>query len=152
MERVSKKYPSVELSHMYIDNAAMQLVRDPKQFDTIVTSNLFGDVLSDCAAQLTGSIGMLPSASLNKDNFGMYEPIHGSAPDIAGKDIANPIATILSVAMMMRYSFNNETVATQIETAVSRVLDKNYRTADIMDKTGILVGTEKMGQLISEHL
>jgi 3-isopropylmalate dehydrogenase len=152
MERVSKDYPSVELSHMYVDNAAMQLVRDPKQFDTVVTSNLFGDVLSDCAAQLTGSIGMLPSASLNKDGFGMYEPIHGSAPDIAGKDIANPIATILSVAMMMRYSLNNEAVATQIENAVAKVLDKNYRTADIMDEGGILVGTEQMGDLIADNL
>ena len=149
---VSKDYPDVELSHMYVDNAAMQLVRDPKQFDTVVTSNLFGDVLSDCAAQLTGSIGMLPSASLNADNFGMYEPIHGSAPDIAGKDIANPIATILSVAMMLRYSLNNEKVALKIENSVSSVLDKNYRTADIMDKNGILVGTAKMGALIVEHL
>jgi 3-isopropylmalate dehydrogenase len=152
MERVSKEYPSVELSHMYVDNAAMQLVRDPKQFDTMVTSNLFGDVLSDCAAQLTGSIGMLPSASLNKDNFGMYEPIHGSAPDIAGKDIANPIATILSVAMMLRYSLGNEEVATQIENAVSKVLDGGYRTADIMDTGNTLVGTEQMGDLITEHL
>lgn len=149
---VSKDYPDVELSHMYVDNAAMQLVRDPKQFDTVVTSNLFGDVLSDCAAQLTGSIGMLPSASLNADNFGMYEPIHGSAPDIAGKDIANPIATILSVAMMLRYSLNSEKVALKIENSVSSVLDKNYRTADIMDKNGILVGTAKMGALIVEHL
>jgi 3-isopropylmalate dehydrogenase len=152
MERVSKEYPSVELSHMYVDNAAMQLVRDPKQFDTMVTSNLFGDVLSDCAAQLTGSIGMLPSASLNKDNFGMYEPIHGSAPDIAGKDIANPIATILSVAMMLRYSLGNEAAAVQIENAVSKVLDGGYRTADIMDTGNTLVGTEQMGDLITEHL
>ena len=106
MEEVSKEYSDVELSHLYVDNAAMQLVRDPKQFDVMVTSNLFGDVLSDCAAMLTGSIGMLPSASLDKNNFGMYEPIHGSAPDIAGKDIANPLATILSVSMMLRYSLN----------------------------------------------
>ena len=107
MEEVSKGYSDVKLSHLYVDNAAMQLVRDPKQFDVMVTSNLFGDVLSDCAAMLTGSIGMLPSASLDKDNFGMYEPIHGSAPDIAGKDIANPLATILSVSMMLKYSLES---------------------------------------------
>lgn len=152
MERVAKDYPSVELSHLYVDNAAMQLVRYPKQFDTIVTSNLFGDVLSDLAAQLTGSIGMLPSASLNADNFGMYEPIHGSAPDIAGKDIANPIATILSVAMMLRYSFNNEAGAKKIEEAVAKILDKNYRTADIMSENTTLVGTEEMGDLIASEL
>ena len=114
MEEVSSSYPDVTLSHMYVDNAAMQLVRDPKQFDVMVTSNLFGDVLSDCAAMLTGSIGMLPSASLDKNNFGMYEPIHGSAPDIAGKDIANPLATILSVSMMLRYSLNQVELADKI--------------------------------------
>ena len=123
MEEVSSSYPDVTLSHMYVDNAAMQLVRDPKQFDVMVTSNLFGDVLSDCAAMLTGSIGMLPSASLDKNNFGMYEPIHGSAPDIAGKDIANPLATILSVSMMLRYSLNQVELADKINLAVSEVLD-----------------------------
>lgn len=152
VEKIAKDYPSIELSHMYVDNAAMQLVRNPKQFDTIVTSNLFGDVLSDCAAQLTGSIGMLPSASLNKSGFGMYEPIHGSAPDIAGKDIANPLAMILSVAMMLRYSLNNEKIAKKIENAVSQVLDDNYRTTDIMDDNSVLVGTEKMGDLVLKKL
>jgi len=120
MEEVSKDYPDVSLSHMYVDNAAMQLVRDPKQFDVMVTSNLFGDVLSDCAAMLTGSIGMLPSASLDQNNFGMYEPIHGSAPDISGKDIANPLATILSVSMMLRYSLNQGELADKINSAVSK--------------------------------
>ena len=128
MEEVSKEYSDVKLSHLYVDNAAMQLVRDPKQFDVMVTSNLFGDVLSDCAAMLTGSIGMLPSASLDKNNFGMYEPIHGSAPDIAGKDIANPLATILSVSMMLRYSLNQAELAEKIDSAVSDVLDQGYRT------------------------
>jgi 3-isopropylmalate dehydrogenase len=131
MEEVSKEYSDVKLSHLYVDNAAMQLVRDPKQFDVMVTSNLFGDVLSDCAAMLTGSIGMLPSASLDKNNFGMYEPIHGSAPDIAGKDIANPLATILSVSMMLRYSLNQAELAEKIDSAVSDVLDQGYRTKDI---------------------
>ena len=152
MERVAKRYPDVELSHMYVDNAAMQLVRLPKQFDTMVTSNLFGDVLSDCAAQLTGSIGMLPSASLNKNNFGMYEPIHGSAPDIAGQDKANPLATILSVAMMLRYSLANERIAIKIEKAVEKVLDKNYRTADIASADSIIVGCEQMGDLVVAEL
>lgn len=152
MERIAKDYPNVELSHLYVDNAAMQLVRNPKQFDTIVTSNLFGDVLSDLAAQLTGSIGMLPSASLNANNFGMYEPIHGSAPDIAGKNIANPIATILSVAMMLRYSFNNETNALKIENAVFKALGENYRTADIMSTGCTQVGTEEMGDLIVQYI
>ena len=148
MEEVSSSYPDVTLSHMYVDNAAMQLVRDPKQFDVMVTSNLFGDVLSDCAAMLTGSIGMLPSASLDKNSFGMYEPIHGSAPDIAGKDIANPLATILSVSMMLRYSLNQAELADKINLAVSQVLDKGYSTKDISaagDKVG---GTEEMGALI----
>ena len=126
MEEVSKEYSDVKLSHLYVDNAAMQLVRDPKQFDVMVTSNLFGDVLSDCAAMLTGSIGMLPSASLDKNNFGMYEPIHGSAPDIAGKDIANPLATILSVSMMLRYSLNQAELAEKIDSAVSDVLDQGF--------------------------
>ena len=148
MEEVSLSYPDVALSHMYVDNAAMQLVRDPKQFDVMVTSNLFGDVLSDCAAMLTGSIGMLPSASLDKNNFGMYEPIHGSAPDIAGKDIANPLATILSVSMMLRYSLNQVELADKINLAVSEVLDKGYRTKDILAAGDKVVGTEEMGDLI----
>ena len=148
MEEVSRDYPDVALSHMYVDNAAMQLVRDPKQFDVMVTSNLFGDVLSDCAAMLTGSIGMLPSASLNKNNYGMYEPIHGSAPDISGKDIANPLATILSVSMMLRYSLNQEQLADKINSAVSEVLDQGYRTSDISSEGDKIVGTEEMGDLI----
>ena len=152
MEEVSKDYPDVTLSHLYVDNAAMQLVKDPKQFDVIVTSNLFGDVLSDCAAMLTGSIGMLPSASLNKNNYGMYEPIHGSAPDISGKDIANPLATILSVSMMLRYSLNQEELAKKIDIAVIKVLDKGYRTADIAFEGDRVVGTMEMGDLIVEAL
>ena len=148
MEEVSRDYPDVALSHMYVDNAAMQLVRDPKQFDVMVTSNLFGDVLSDCAAMLTGSIGMLPSASLNKNNYGMYEPIHGSAPDISGKDIANPLATILSVSMMLRYSLNQQELADKINSAVSEVLDQGYRTSDISSEGDKIVGTEEMGDLI----
>ena len=145
-------YPDVSLSHMYVDNAAMQLVRDPKQFDVMVTSNLFGDVLSDCAAMLTGSIGMLPSASLDQNNFGMYEPIHGSAPDISGKDIANPLATILSVSMMLRYSLNQGELADKINSAVSKVLDKGYRTKDIASDGDKVVGTEQMGDLVIEEL
>ena len=148
MEEVSRDYPDVALSHMYVDNAAMQLVRDPKQFDVMVTSNLFGDILSDCAAMLTGSIGMLPSASLNKNNYGMYEPIHGSAPDISGKDIANPLATILSVSMMLRYSLDQEELADKINSAVSEVLDQGYRTSDISSEGDKIVGTEEMGDLI----
>jgi len=128
---VSRGYPEVELSHMYVDNAAMQLVRAPKQFDTIVTGNLFGDILSDAASMLSGSIGMLPSASLDENNKGMYEPIHGSAPDIAGKDIANPLATILSVAMMYRYTFADMATAERIENAVKKVIAQGYRTGDI---------------------
>jgi 3-isopropylmalate dehydrogenase len=133
---------------MYVDNAAMQLVRAPKQFDVVVTSNLFGDILSDCAAMLTGSIGMLPSASLNEKNYGMYEPIHGSAPDIAGKDIANPLATILSVSMMLRYSLNQAPLADKINAAVNVVLDQGYRTKDISAEGDTIVGTEEMGDLI----
>jgi len=148
MEEVSQVYPDVELSHMYVDNAAMQLVRAPKQFDVVVTSNLFGDILSDCAAMLTGSIGMLPSASLNEKNYGMYEPIHGSAPDIAGKDIANPLATILSVSMMLRYSLNQAPLADKINAAVNVVLDQGYRTKDISAEGDTIVGTEEMGDLI----
>ena len=152
MEEVSKDYPDVELSHMYVDNAAMQLVRAPKQFDVMVTSNLFGDILSDCAAMLTGSIGMLPSASLNKNNYGMYEPIHGSAPDIAGKDIANPLATILSVSMMLRYSLNQAPLAEKIDAAVNEVLDQGYRTKDISAAGDRIVGTEEMGNLIVDAI
>jgi len=152
MEEVSKDYPDVELSHIYVDNAAMQLVKAPKQFDVMVTSNLFGDVLSDCAAMLTGSIGMLPSASLNKDNYGMYEPIHGSAPDIAGQDLANPLATILSVAMMLRYSLNQADLAEKIESAINTVLDQGYRTGDIAADGDTIVGTESMGDLVVSAL
>ena len=152
MEEVSKEYSDVKLSHLYVDNAAMQLVRDPKQFDVMVTSNLFGDVLSDCAAMLTGSIGMLPSASLDKNNFGMYEPIHGSAPDIAGKDIANPLATLLSVSMMLRYSLNQAELAEKIDSAVSDVLDQGYRTKDIAGDSQKVVGTEEMGDLVVKAL
>ena len=148
MDRIGKEYPDVELSHMYVDNAAMQLVRAPKQFDVMVTTNMFGDILSDCAAMLTGSIGMLPSASLDANGKGMYEPIHGSAPDIAGQDIANPIATILSVAMMLRYTFNEPKMAEQIEQGVNTVLDAKYRTADIYTDGMRKVGTEEMGDAI----
>jgi 3-isopropylmalate dehydrogenase len=146
--RVGKEYPEVELSHMYVDNASMQLVRAPKQFDVMVTTNMFGDILSDCAAMLTGSIGMLPSASLDENGRGMYEPIHGSAPDIAGKGVANPLATILSVAMMLRYSLDEPDMAERIERAVIRVLDQGLRTADIMSKGMTQVGTEAMGDAV----
>jgi|TARA_B100000745_G_scaffold204638_1_gene135148 3-isopropylmalate dehydrogenase len=146
--RVSKDYPEVELTHMYVDNAAMQLVRAPKQFDVVVTGNMFGDILSDCAAMLTGSIGMLASASLDENNKGMYEPIHGSAPDIAGQGVANPIATILSVAMMLRYSFNEPELAQKVEDAVSAVLAQGYRTGDIASDGGNKVGTTEMGDAI----
>ncbi len=145
---VSKDYPDVELSHMYVDNAAMQLVREPKQFDVIVTTNMFGDILSDLASQLTGSIGMLPSASLDANNKGMYEPIHGSAPDIAGKNLANPLATILSVAMLLRYSFNQDTFAERIENAVSKVLQAGLRTQDIASENTKLVTTSEMGDAV----
>lgn len=148
MIRVGSEYPDVELSHMYVDNAAMQLVRAPKQFDVMVTTNMFGDILSDCAAMLTGSIGMLPSASMDKNQKGMYEPIHGSAPDIAGKDMANPLATILSVAMMLRYSLGYEDLAVKVETAVETVLNQNLRTADIYTQGDIKVGTEAMGDAV----
>ncbi len=150
--RVAQEYPEVVLEHMYVDNAAMQLVRNPKQFDVMVTTNMFGDILSDEASMITGSIGMLPSASLGATGCGMYEPIHGSAPDIAGQDKANPIATILSVAMMFRYSFDLEKEAQEIEAAVTKVLDAGYRTADIMSSEMKLVGTKEMGRLIVESL
>lgn len=149
---ISKEYPDVELDHLYVDNASMQLIRDPKQFDVIVTSNMFGDILSDEASMITGSIGMLPSASLGNESFGMYEPIHGSAPDIAGKDMANPIATVLSIAMMLRYTFDLQTEANAVEEAVSKVLKDDYRTGDIMSKGMKLVGTKEIGQLILDRL
>ena len=152
VKRVQVDYPDVEVSHLYVDNAAMQLVRNPRQFDVIVTENMFGDILSDEASQITGSIGMLPSASLREDSFGMYEPIHGSAPDIAGKDLANPIATILSVAMMLRYSFGLQAEADAIEEAVSKVLDSGYRTADIYTPGMKKIGTNDMGSLIARSL
>ncbi len=145
---VAKEYPQVELSHMYVDNAAMQLVRAPKQFDVILTGNIFGDILSDEASMLTGSIGMLPSASLDANNKGLYEPCHGSAPDIAGKDIANPLATILSVAMMMRYTFANDEVAQRIETAVRKTLQQGLRTGDIAEAGMHKIGTTAMGDAV----
>lgn len=148
VEEVAKDYPEVELSHMYVDNAAMQLVRAPKQFDVVVTDNLFGDILSDEASMLTGSIGMLPSASLDASNKGMYEPCHGSAPDIAGQGIANPLATILSVSMMLRYSFNQTEAAHAIETAVGNVLDQGMRTADIWSSGCTRVSTQEMGSAV----
>ena len=145
---VKTEYPQIELSHMYVDNAAMQLVKWPKQFDVMVTTNMFGDILSDAAAMLTGSIGMLPSASLNEKGQGMYEPIHGSAPDIAGKGIANPLATILSVAMMLRYSLNETAMADRIENAVVAVLDKGLRTPDIMSEGMTEVNCVGMGDAV----
>lgn len=150
--RAGTDYAGVELSHMYVDNAAMQLVKWPKQFDVMVTKNMFGDILSDAAAMLTGSIGMLPSASLDENSKGMYEPIHGSAPDIAGQNVANPLATILSVAMMMRYSLDQATLADNIEDAVGRVLDRGLRTADIMADGCRQVGTIEMGEAVLEEL
>jgi 3-isopropylmalate dehydrogenase len=150
--RMAADYPEVELSHMYVDNAAMQLVRDPSQFDVIVTGNLFGDILSDEAAMLTGSIGMLPSASLGSTGPCLYEPIHGSAPDIAGQDKANPLATILSLAMMFRYSFDMQDEARAVEQAVRNVLEAGYRTGDIMEEGRTLVGGEEMGDLVAERV
>jgi len=150
--RVGREYPDVELSHLLIDAAAMVLVRNPKQFDVIVTGNMFGDILSDEAGMLTGSIGMLPSASLADDKKGLYEPVHGSAPDIAGKDIANPLASILSVAMMLRYSFDLETAAVRIEQAVRKVLAQGLRTADILQPGTRLVGTEEMGEAVAQAI
>jgi len=145
---LAKSYPDVELSHMYVDNAAMQLVRNPRQFDVIVTGNMFGDILSDEASMLTGSIGMLPSASLDQNNKGLYEPAHGSAPDIAGQNIANPLATILSAAMMLRYTFNQEEAARRLENAVKKVLAQGYRTADICQIETRRVGTAEMGDAV----
>ncbi|NBT54551.1 MAG: 3-isopropylmalate dehydrogenase [Betaproteobacteria bacterium] len=149
---IGKQYPDVALDHMYVDNAAMQLVREPKKFDVVVTGNMFGDILSDEAAMLTGSIGMLPSASLNASNQGLYEPSHGSAPDIAGKGIANPLATILSAAMMLRYSLNQEAAAQRIEAAVKTVLNQGLRTADIFSAGMTRVGTVEMGAAVVRAL
>ncbi len=148
VERIAPEYPEVALSHMYVDNAAMQLVRAPKQFDVIVTGNLFGDILSDIAAMLTGSIGMLPSASLNETGMGMYEPVHGSAPDIAGTNKANPLATILSLAMLLRYSLDELSLADKVEAAVSRVLAEGLRTGDIAAPGEAVVGTVDMGNAV----
>lgn len=152
VEEVAKDYPEVTLEHMLVDNCAMQLVRDPKQFDVILTENMFGDILSDEASMVTGSIGMLSSASLNETKFGLYEPSHGSAPDIAGQDKANPIATILSAAMMLRFSLDLDEAADAIEAAVKQVLKDGYRTGDIMSEGCTLVGTAKMGDLIAERI
>ena len=151
VERVAADFPAVEVSHMYVDNASMQLVREPKQFDVIVTGNLFGDILSDTAAMLTGSIGMLPSASLDINGKGLYEPVHGSAPDIAGRDLANPLATILSLAMMLRYSLGEAELAGRVEKAVGAVLDRGLRTADIA-AGGASVGTAEMGAAVVDAL
>ena len=148
MTDLAKEYPDVELSHMLVDNAAMQLVKAPKQFDVVVTGNIFGDILSDEASMLTGSIGMLPSASLDVNNKGLYEPSHGSAPDIAGKDVANPLATILSVAMMLRYTFNNEAAAQRVENAVKKVLADGLRTADIYEEGTTKVSCSAMGAAV----
>ena len=152
VEEVAKDYPEVEYEHMLVDNAAMQLVKNPKQFDVILTENMFGDILSDEASMVTGSIGMLSSASLREDKFGMYEPSHGSAPDIAGRNIANPIATILSAAMMLRYSFDMDQEADDIEQAVEKVLKEGYRTTDIMSEGKTLVGTKECGDLIAARI
>ena len=148
---VGKDFPDIELSHLYVDNCAMQLIANPKQFDVIVTSNLFGDILSDEAAMLTGSIGMLPSASLG-GSIGMYEPVHGSAPDIAGKDIANPIATIASLAMMLKYSFGLQKESDAVEQAIVSVLESGYRTADLKEEGKTTVGTKQIGDLIIERI
>ena len=150
--QTGKEYPEVELSHMYVDNAAMQLVKNPKQFDVIVTGNIFGDILSDQASMLTGSIGMLPSASLDENNKGMYEPSHGSAPDIAGQDKANPLATILSLAMMFKYTFNDQDKFNLIENAVKGVLKEGFRTEDIFSEGTNLIGCEEMGDKVIERL
>mgnify|MGYP002545848463 FL=1 len=152
VEEVAKEYPEVTLEHMLVDNAAMQLVKDPAQFDVILTENMFGDILSDEASMVTGSIGMLASASLNDTKFGLYEPSHGSAPDIAGKDLANPIATVLSAAMMLRYTFDLDKEADAVEEAVRKVLTEGYRTGDIMSEGCTLVGCSKMGDLLAERI
>ncbi|MBQ7840020.1 MAG: 3-isopropylmalate dehydrogenase [Lachnospiraceae bacterium] len=152
VNEVAKDYPDVELEHMLVDNCAMQLVKDPAQFDVILTENMFGDILSDEASMVTGSIGMLSSASLNDTKFGLYEPSHGSAPDIAGKDIANPIATVLSAAMMLRYTFDLDKEADAIENAVKQVLKDGYRTGDIMSEGCVKVGCRQMGDLLAERI
>lgn len=152
VSELAKEYTHIDLDYMYVDNAAMQLIRNPKQFDVILTGNMFGDILSDEASMLTGSLGMLPSASVGANKVGLYEPIHGSAPDIAGQDKANPIATIMSVAMMLRYSFDMEEAAMDIEKAISKVLETGYRTLDIMEEGMIQVGTEEMGDIISKNI
>ena len=152
VEEVAKDYPEVAVENMLVDNCAMQLVKDPKQFDVILTENMFGDILSDEASMVTGSIGMLASASLNETKFGLYEPSGGSAPDIAGKGISNPIATILSAAMMLRFSFDLDKEADAIEAAVAKVLKDGYRTIDIMSEGKTQIGTEEMGDLISENI
>ena len=149
---VAEEYPDVELRHMYVDNASMQMIRDPSQFDVIVTENLFGDILSDEASQITGSVGMIPSSSMGDGTRGLYEPIHGSAPDIAGQDVVNPIACILSAAMMLRYSFDMPAEADEIEAAVNAVLDEGYRTADMMAEGCIKVGCTEMGDKILENI
>ena len=152
VEETSVNYPEVKLDHMLVDNAAMQLVKNPKQFDVIVSSNLFGDILSDIGSMLTGSIGMLPSASLDKNSKGLYEPVHGTAPDIAGKGIVNPIATILSVAMMFKYSFELNNISDEIESAVKQALSNGYATKDIAQKNSKILSTEEMGSLISDYV
>ena len=152
MNELAPEYPEVTLTHMLVDNCAMQLVRAPKQFDVIVTGNMFGDILSDEASMLTGSIGMLPSASLDANNKGLYEPSHGSAPDIAGKNLANPLATILSAAMMLRYTFALEEAAQRVETAVKKVLAQGYRTSDIYEPGTQKLGTREMGEAVLKNL
>ena len=152
MDEVAKDYPEVTLSHMLVDNCAMQLVMNPGQFDVVLTENMFGDILSDEASMITGSIGMLSSASMNEGKFGMYEPSHGSAPDIAGKNIANPIATILSAAMMLRFSFDLDREADAVEAAVQKVLSEGFRTGDIMSEGCKKVSTSEMGDLITERI
>ena len=152
VEEVARDYPEVTLTHMLVDNCAMQLVMNPGQFDVILTENMFGDILSDEASMITGSIGMLSSASMNEGKFGLYEPSHGSAPDIAGKDLANPIATILSAAMMLRYSFDLDQEAEAVERAVKQVLEEGYRTEDIMAEGCVRVGTRRMGELICQRI
>ena len=147
---MGSEHPEVALEHMYVDNAAMQLVRQPKQFDVIVTGNMFGDILSDLGAMLTGSIGMLPSASLNSKSFGLYEPVHGSAPDIAGQNIANPLAMILSVEMMLRYSLGEKTAADLVKVAVDKVLSAGYRTVDISQQQSLCLGTMEMTEQVCE--
>ena len=152
VEETAANYPEVKLDHMLVDNAAMQLVKNPKQFDVIVSSNLFGDILSDIGSMLTGSIGMLPSASLDKNSKGLYEPVHGTAPDIAGKGIVNPIATILSVAMMFKYSFELNNISYEIESAVKQALSNGYATKDIAQKNSKILSTEEIGSLISDYV